>query len=134
MENARWKENLFKKILKVTQHVSRIGSAMIILEAELSQEFSNIVDVSQNLKINNRNQLGLCILLVMTTTLSSKLGFSSMLLTLLFVSATLVNLTISQQNMAQTMQKNLFQICYKSLVSSLDNASTQAEDSGVDEQ
>ena len=93
MEQARWTEILFKKISKITQRVLRIGPAMnnqIILEAELSQEFSNIVDVSQNLKINNRNQLGLCILLVMTTTLSSKLGFSSMLLTLLFVTASLV--------------------------------------------
>ena len=136
MENARWKENLFKKMSKVTQRVLRIGSAMnnqIILEAELSQEFSNIVDVYRNLKINNRNQIVLCILLIMTETLSSKLGFSSMLLTLLFVTATLVYLTISQQSMVQSMQKNLFQICYKSLASPLDNASPQAEDSGVDE-
>ena len=57
-----------------------------------------------------------------------------MLLTLLFVTATLVYLTISQQNMVQTMQKNLFQICYKSLVSSLDNVFPHDEDSGVDEQ
>ena len=79
MENARWKENLFKKISKGTQRVLRIGSAMnnqIILEAELSQEFSNFMDVYQSLKINNRNQMGLCILLVMAATLSSKLGFS----------------------------------------------------------
>ena len=56
---------MFKKILKITQRVSRIGPAMnnqIILEAELAQEFSNIVDVYRNLKINNRNQIGLCIL------------------------------------------------------------------------
>ena len=79
MENTRWKENLFKKISKGTQRVLRIGSAMnnqIILEAELSQEFSNFMDVYQSLKINNRNQMGLCILLVMAATLSSKLGFS----------------------------------------------------------
>ena len=137
MEQARWTKVLFKKILKITQRVSRIGPAMnnqIIVEAELAQEFCNIVDVYRYLKINNRNQIGLCILLVMTSTLSSKLGYSSMLLTFLFVTATLVYLTISQQNMVQTMQKNLLQICYKSLVSSLDNASPQAEDSGVDEQ
>ena len=55
MENARWKENLFKKITKITQCVSRFGSAMpsnqIILEAELSQEFSNIMDIYRNQKI-----------------------------------------------------------------------------------
>ena len=128
---------MFKKISKITQRVLRIGPAMnnqIILEAELAQEFTNIVDVYRNLKINNRNQIALCIFLVMTSTLSSKLGYSSMLLSLLFVTATLVYLTISQQNMVQTMQKNLFHICYKTLVSSLDNAVPQAEDSGVDEQ
>ena len=70
----------------------------------------------------------------MTATVSSILGASSMMLTLLFVTATLVYLTISQQNMVQSMQKNLFQICYKSLASSLDNTPPQAEDSGVDEE
>ena len=56
------------------------------------------------------------------------------LLTLLFVTATLVYLTISQQEMVQTMQRNLFQICYKSLASSLDNVVPQSEDRGVEEQ
>ena len=109
MENARWKENLFKKISKVTQRVSRIGSAMnsnqTILEAELSQEFSNSVDIYRNQKIHNRIRIGLCIFLIMTATLSSKLGFSSMLLTLLFVTATLVYLTISQQSMVSLCRK-----------------------------
>ena len=109
-------------------------SNQIILEAELSQEFCNIVDIYRNQKINNRIQIGLCIFQIMTATISSKLGFSSMLVTLLFVTATLVYLTISQQSMVQSMQKNLFQICYKSLASSLDNTPPQAEDSGVDEQ
>ena len=137
MENARWKVNLFTNITKITQRVSRFGamhSNQIILEAELSREFGDIVDIYPNQKINNRIQIGLCIFLIMTATLSSKLRFSSMLLTLLFVTATLVYLTISQQSMVQSMQKNLFQICYKSLASSLDNTSPQAEDSGVDEQ
>ena len=57
-----------------------------------------------------------------------------MLLTLLFVTATLVYLTIFQQSMVQSMQKNLFRICYKSLASSLDNTPPQVEYSGVDEQ
>ena len=109
------RENMFKKITKITQRVSRFGSAMpsnqIILEAELSQEFSNIVDIYRNQTINNRIQIGLCIFLIMTATLSSKLGFSSMLVTLLFVPAMLVYLTISQQSMVQSMQRNLYQIC-----------------------
>ena len=114
MENARWKVNLFKNITKITQRVSRFGamhSNQIILEAKLSREFGDIVDIYPNQKINNRIQIGLCIFLIMTT-LSSKLRFSSMLLTLLFVTATLVYLTIFQQSMVQSMQKNLFQICY----------------------
>ena len=43
------RENMFKKITEITQRVSRFGSAMpsnqITIEAELSQEFSNIVDI-----------------------------------------------------------------------------------------
>ena len=119
-----------REINKITHCVSRFGSAMpsnqIILEAELSQEFSNIVDIYRNQTINNRIQIGLCIFLIMTATLSSKLGFSSMLVTLLFVPAMLVYLTISQQSMVQSMQRNLYQICYKSLASSLGNTLPQA--------
>ena len=137
MEQRKWKEILFKTS-KVTKCASRIGPVdmnnHIVLQAELAQELSNIVDVYRNLRKNNRNQIALCIFLVMVSTLSSKLGYSSMLLTLLFVTATLVYLTISQQEMVQTMQKNLLQICYKSLVSSLENVVPQSEDSGVDEQ
>ena len=100
MEQRKWKEILFKTS-KVTKCVSRIGPVdmnnHIILQAELAQELSNIADVYRNLRINNRNQTALCIFLVMVSTLSSKLGYSSMLLTLLFVTATLVYLTISQQ-------------------------------------
>ena len=70
-------------------------SNQIILEAELSQEFCNIVDIYRNQKINNRIQIGLCIFQIMTATISSKLGFSSMLVTLLLVTATLVYLAIS---------------------------------------
>ena len=137
MELGKWKEILFNTS-KITKCASRIGPAAmnshIILETELAQELSNIVDVYRNLRINNRNQIALCIFLVMASTLSSKLGYSSMLLTLLFVTATLVYLTISQQEMVRTMQRNIFQICYKSLVSSFDNVIPQNEDSGVDEQ
>ena len=137
MEPGKWEEILFKNS-KITKCASRIGPAAmnnhIILEAELAQELSNIVDVYRNLKINNRHKIALCIFLVMASTLSSKLGYSWMLLTLLFVTATLAYLNISQQNMVQTMQKNLFQICYKSLVSSLDNIVPQSDDNGVDEQ
>ena len=126
------------KTSKVTKCALRIGPAAmnnhIILETALAQELSNIVDVYRNLRINNRNQIALCIFLVMASSLFSKLGYSLMLMTWLFVTATLVYLTISQQEMVQTMQKNLFQICYKSLVSSFHNVVPQNEDSGVDEQ
>ena len=57
-----------------------------------------------------------------------------MLLTLLFVTATLVYLTITQQETEQTLQKNLFKICYKTLSSSLGDIVTQNEDSGNEEQ
>ena len=139
MENTKWKRALFKKITKITERVSRFGSAMpsnhqIVLEAELSQEFSSIVDIYRNQKIHNRIQIGLCIFLIMSASFSSKLGFSSMLITLLFVAAILVYLTVCQQGMIQSMQRNLYQICYKSLASSLDNTPPQGEDSGVDEQ
>ena len=139
MKNTRWKRALFKKITKITECVSRFGSAMpsnhqIVLEAELSQEFSSILDIYRNQKIHNRIQIGLCILLIMSASLSSKLEFLSMLITLLFVAATLVYLTVCQQGRIQSMQKNLYQICYKSLASSLDNTPPQGEDRCVDEQ
>ena len=125
------------KTSKITKCASRIGPVYmnhIVLQAELAQELSNIVDMYRNLRINTRNQITLCIFSVMALTLSSKLSYSMVLLTLLFVTATLVYLTISQQEIVQTMQRNLFQICYKSFSSSLDNVVPRSEDSGVEEQ
>ena len=131
-------EKILFKTSKITKCASRIGPVdmnnHLVLQAELAQELSNTVVVYRNLRINNRNQMALCIFSVMVLTLSSKLNYSLMLLTLLFVTATLVYLTISQQERVQTMQKNLFQICYKSLASSLDNVVPQSEDRGVEEQ
>ena len=111
---------LFKSS-KNTKFASRIGlvdmNNHLVLQAELAQELANIVDVYRALKINNKNQIGLCIFSVMVLTLSSKLSYSLMLIPLLFVTATLVYLTITQQEPVQTLQKNLFKICYKSLSS-----------------
>ena len=106
----------------------------LVIQAELAQELANIVDLYRTLKINDKNQIALCLFSVMVLTLSSKLSFSLMLLTLLFVTATLVYLTITQQETVQTLQKNIFKICYKSLSSSLGDIVTQSEDSGTEEQ
>ena len=57
-----------------------------------------------------------------------------MLTTLVFVAGTLIYLTICQQGMIKTMQRNLYQICLKSFVGTLDDSLPQGDDSGVDEQ
>ena len=109
-------------------------NSQIVLAAELSDQFSSILDIYRRQKIHSRIQIGLCIFLIMATSFSAKLGFFSMLTTLAFVSGTLIYLTVCQQGMIQTMQRNLYQICLKSLVGTLDNAPAQGDDSGVDEQ
>ena len=68
----------------------------------------------------------------MTATFSAKLGFLAMLTTLIFVGATLIYLTICQQSMIKTMQRNLYQFCLKSLVGQLDESSPQGKGSGVE--
>ena len=113
MKQGGLKEILFKTS-KITKFASRIGSVdmnnHMVLQAEFAQELSNIVDVYRTLRINNKNQITLCIFSDMVLTLSSKLSYSLMLLTLLFVTTTLVYLTISQQETVQTLQKNIFEI------------------------
>ena len=51
-----------------------------------------------------------------------------MLTTLVLVGATLLYLTICQQNMIKVMQQNL----YQSLLGQLDESAPQGEDSGVE--
>ena len=58
MKQGGLKEILFKTS-KITKCASRIGPVdmnHIVLQAELAQELSNIVDMYRNLRINTRNQ------------------------------------------------------------------------------
>ena len=72
MNQGGLKEILFKtsKITKCTSKVGPVDMNHIVLQAELAQELSKIVDVYRNLRINNRNQITLCIFSVMVLTLS----------------------------------------------------------------
>ena len=137
MKQEGLREILFKSS-KITKFASSTGlvdmNNHLVLQAELAQELAKLVDVYRYLRINNKHQIALCIFLVMVLTLSLKLSYSLMLLTLLFVTATLVYLTITQQETVQTLQKNVFKICYKSLSSSLGDVVPQSEDSGAEEQ
>ena len=105
----------------------------VVSEIEMSQELSAIVNVYKDYRINNKNLITLCIFSTMVLALSSKLSYSFLLITLLFVTETLVYLTISQQETVHTLQRNLFQICYKTLHSSSENTDSKSEESVVQE-
>ena len=108
-------------------------SSFVISEVELTRELSAIVNVYYDLRINCKNLIALCIFSTMILALSSKLSYSLLLLTLLFVTGTLVYLTISMQDTVHTLQRNLFAICYKHLHSSSDNTDYQSEESVAQE-
>ena len=101
-------------------------SSFVISEVELTRELSAIVNVYDDLKINCKNLITLCIFVTMSLAISSKLSYSLLLLTLLFVTATLVYLTITMQDTIYTLQSNLFAICYKQLHSSTDYQSAES--------
>ena len=102
--------------------------SFVISEIELTQELSNIVNVYYDLKINCKRLITLCIFATMTVAISSKLSYFLLLTTLLFVTATLVYLTITMQDTIHNLQRNLFAICYKQLHPSSDNTDYQGDE------
>ena len=86
-----------------------------VSEIVLSQELSNIITDYQDLKINIKRLLTLCIFATMSVAISSKLSYILLLTTLVCVTATLIFLTVTMQNTIYSLQKNLFDICYKQL-------------------
>ena len=89
-----------------------------VAEITLSQELSSIIIDYQDLKNKIKRQLILCILATMTVAISSKLSYVLLLTTLICVTGTLIFLTVTMQNTIYSLQKNLFDICYKQLHSS----------------
>ena len=89
-----------------------------VSEITLSRELSNIIIDYQDLKINIKRQLSLCIFATMSVADSSKLNYMLLLTTLICVTGTLIFLTVTMQNTIYSLQKNLFDICYKQLHSS----------------
>ena len=80
----------FKMIAKRTSRVEMTHS--LVVEAELSNEFSSLVDTYQRLKIHHRVNLILCIFLIMPATFFSHLAFLAIYMVL--VGATLLYFTI----------------------------------------
>ena len=99
-----------------------------VSEIVLSKELSNIIEVYQDLKINTKRLITLCIFATMSLAISSKLSYTLLLTTLLFVTATLIFLTVTMQNTIHNLQRNLFAICYKQLNPSPDNDHYQGEE------
>ena len=89
-----------------------------VADITLSQELSSIIIDYQDLKNKIKRQLILCILATMTVAISSKLSYVLLLTTLICVTGTLIFLTVTMQNTIYSLQKNLFDICYKQLHSS----------------
>ena len=92
-----------------------------VSEIVLSQELSNIIDIYQDLKINIKRLITLCLFATMSVAISSKLSYILLLTTLLVVTATLIFLTVTMQNTIHNLQRNLFAICYKHLHPSNDD-------------
>ena len=99
-----------------------------VSEIELTQELLNIINVYQDLEINSIRLITLCIFATMTLAISSKLSYFLLLTTLLFVTATLIFLTITIQNTIHNLQHNLFDFCYKQLHPSSDNSDYPGEE------
>ena len=91
-----------------------------VMEVTLSRELSRLIANYQDLKNKIERQLILCIIATMLVAFTSKLSFMFMLLlaTLICITGTLVFLTVSMQNTIFSLQRNLFDICYKQLHSS----------------
>ena len=89
-----------------------------VMEITLSRELSSIIANYQDLKNKIKRQLILCILAAMSVAISSKLSYVFLLTTLICVTGTLIFLTVTMQNTIHSLQKNLFDICYKQLHSS----------------
>ena len=102
--------------------------SFVTSEIKLTQEPSNIINVYYDLKINCKRLITLCIFATMTLAISSKLSYFLLLTTLLFVTATIIYLTVTMQDTILNLQRNLFAICYKQLRPSSDNTDYQGEE------
>ena len=86
-----------------------------VMEITLSRELSSVIANYQELKNKIERQLILCIITIMVVAFSSKLSFALLFGTLVCITATLIFLTVSMQNTIFSLQRNLFDICYKQL-------------------
>ena len=83
------------------------------MEITLSRELSRLIACQQDLKNKIERQTILCIITIMVVALSSKLSFALLFGTLVCITATLIFLTVSMQDTIFSLQRNLFDICYK---------------------
>ena len=88
------------------------------MEVTLSRELSRVIANYQELKNKIERQIILCIIATMSVAFTSKLSFILLLATLICVTGTLIFLTVSMQNTIFSLQRNLFDICYRQLHSS----------------
>ena len=86
-----------------------------VMEITLSRELSRLIACQQDLKNKIEKQTILCIIIIMVVALSSKLSFALLFGTLVCITATLIFLTVSMQDTIISLQRNLFDICYKQL-------------------
>ena len=85
------------------------------MEITLSRELSRLIACQQALKNKIEKQVILSIITIMVVALSSKLSFALLFGTLVCIKATLIFLTMSMQDTIFSLQRNLFDICYKQL-------------------
>ena len=86
-----------------------------VMEVTLSRELSRLIACQQALKNKIEKQVILSIILIMVVALSSKLSFALLFGTLVCITATLIFLTVSMQDIIFNLQRNLFDICYQQL-------------------
>ena len=86
------------------------------MEVTLSRELSRLIACQQALKNKIEKQVILSIILIMVVALSSKLSFALLFCTLVCITATLIFLTLSMQDIIFNLQRNLFDICYQQLL------------------
>ena len=111
---------------KITNHKLRVDTMKpprtVCIEATLLTEFGNLVESYRRLKIHHKINLGLCLFLfLMSAMFFSRLGFAAALATLFVIGATLLYLTVQQQEMIKILQRISYNISVKSL-SQLDSS------------
>ena len=113
------KNPVWRKLRKVgLLHWSCSIMSFAVMEVTLSRELSRVIANYQELKNKIERQIILCIIATMSVAFTSKLSFILLLATLICVTGTLIFLTVSMQNTIFSLQRNLFDICYRQLHSS----------------